>query len=946
MSGETDFLTGPNGRSDARIPRALVATVALVVLFGLGLGAVGLITEWLWFDSLGLTSVFITSTVTRFALFLAAALLFLALFVVNIVTARRLAYKLDSQAQREPPNAAWGDFLAHFATGEAARQVDPRTVNALVLTTGLLLSITFGLASAGNWVAVLQFLNRGTFGIADPAFGQDVGFYLFVMPVLEGVEAWLFGAWALISLSTVAVYVVVSSFDLSVKLEPLRLPLGIRGHLLCLAAIGFLLIGAYHVLDMFDLVRSTRGTAFGASYTEVNAQRPAQLILAAFALLASGLCFVTIGRERSRLAVAGATAWAMVLVSVGWGYPIIVQHLVVKPNELERELPYIDATIRFTRHAFGLDGIEQRDVAFQEAVHPDALDGGRDTVNNIRLWDPRPLLDTYRQIQAIRLYYEFDDVDVDRYVINGEYRQVMVAARELVASQLPRQAQSWVSQQLQYTHGYGVAMTRVNVIGQEGLPDLAVRDVPPVGEVPVTRPEIYFGQRTDHYVITRTSTPEFDYPGGDTGVFVSRYGGEGGIGVGSLARRLLFAVRLQDPNFLLNTSFQEDSQLLYRRNIAQRAREVAPFLHLDEDPYIVVADGALYWIQDAYTVSDRYPYSEPYQPGGRQGLRRALPVNYIRNAVKIVTNAYDGTIRFYVTDPTDPVVQTYERIFPALFTPLEKAPDAIRAHFRFPEGLFRMQTGKYRLFHIEDPRVFYLREDQWEIPNELFTGAKQPVEPYYIIMSLPGDVQAEFTLMLPFTPSNRDNMIGWLAARSDGPNYGKMVVFKYPKDTLVYGPLQIETRIDQDPAISAQFSLWNQAGSQVIRGNLLTIPIGQSALYVEPIYLQATASPLPELKRVVVSTGNRVVMEATLGEALDRLFGRAAFAPTQFSLRGVLPTDGSLPVDVTVSQLAIQAETYYQRAQEALRDWDFVRFGDELRGLESILRQLVQTTNP
>jgi len=304
------------------------------------------------------------------------------------------------------------------------------------------------------------------------------------------------------------------------------------------------------------------------------------LILAAFALLASGLCFVTIGRERSRLAVAGATAWAMVLVSVGWGYPIIVQHLVVKPNELERELPYIDATIRFTRHAFGLDGIEQRDVAFQEAVHPDALDGGRDTVNNIRLWDPRPLLDTYRQIQAIRLYYEFDDVDVDRYVINGEYRQVMVAARELVASQLPRQAQSWVSQQLQYTHGYGVAMTRVNVIGQEGLPDLAVRDVPPVGEVPVTRPEIYFGQRTDHYVITRTSTPEFDYPGGDTGVFVSRYGGEGGIGVGSLARRLLFAVRLQDPNFLLNTSFQEDSQLLYRRNIAQRAREVATLRRL------------------------------------------------------------------------------------------------------------------------------------------------------------------------------------------------------------------------------------------------------------------------------------------------------------------------------------------------------------------------------
>lgn len=414
------------------------------------------------------------------------------------------------------------------------------------------------------------------------------------MPVLEAVEAWLLGAWALIVLSVVAAYVVVLTLELSVKIRPLSLPFGIRGHLLCLAAVGFLLIGAHHVLDMFDLVRSTRGAAFRASYTEVNAQRPAQLILFAFAVLASGLCFAAIGRRSLRLAVAGASAWAVALVAIGWTFPTLAQHLVVKPNELDRERPYIDATIRFTRHAFGLDRIEERDVAFQEAVRPEALVAGRDTVNNIRLWDPRPLLDTYRQIQAIRLYYQFDDVDVDRYVIDGEYRQVMVAARELEASQLPREAQSWVSQQLQYTHGYGLAMTRVNVIGQEGLPDLVVRDVPPVGQVPVTRPEIYFGQRTDHYIITRTATPEFDYPGGDKGVFVSRYDGEGGIGVGSLARRLLFAAKFQDPNFLLNTSFQEDSQLLYRRNVAARAREIAPFLHLDADPYIVVADGALY----------------------------------------------------------------------------------------------------------------------------------------------------------------------------------------------------------------------------------------------------------------------------------------------------------------------------------------------------------------
>jgi uncharacterized protein len=830
----------------------------------------------------------------------------------------------------------------------AGRGGTGRLLTIGIAVGGLLLACFMGLLAAAQWLTALQFFHRTSFGLEDPAFGQDVGFYVFAMPALEAAEGWLFTAWVLITLSAIAVHLAVLTVEQGIDVGRHGLPLarGLTAHLCCLVAVLFLLVAAHHVLGLFDLVRSTRGAAYGASYTDVVVQRPAQVVLGLLAVLASGLCVASSVRGRYRPALGGAGVWLVAVVVIGWAVPTAVQQVAVAPNELDRERPYIEATIRFTRRAFGLDGIEQREVSYQDAVSPDAISRDQDTVNNIRLWDPRPLLDTYKQIQTIRQYYQFDDVDVDRYTIDGEYRQVMVAARELVPEQLPRQAQSWVSQQLQYTHGYGVVMSPVNVVSQEGLPELLVRDIPPIGQIPITRPEIYFGQKTSHYVLTRTATPEFDYPSGDQGVFVARYQADAGIGVGSLVHRLLFAVKFQDPNFLLNASLQADSQLLYRRNIVERVRQLAPFLRLDPDPYIVVADGSLYWIQDAYTTSDRYPYSDPYQsPAPGRGERRPRPVNYMRNSVKIVTNAYDGTVHFYIADPTDPVVQTYARIFPALFQAQAEAPAAIRAHFRYPEGLFRVQAEKYRLFHIQDPRVFYLREDQWSIANELFTGNKQPVEPYYVVMRPPGDRRTEFMLMLPFTPSNRDNMIGWLAARSDDPDYGKLLVYNYPKDTVIYGPLQIETRIDQDPTISAQFSLWNQSGSRVIRGNLLAIPIGQSNLYVEPIYLQATASPLPELKRVVVANGNRIVMEATLAEALARLFGPAGPGAGQAS--GVPGPSGRPPaVGADVSQLAAQAQGQYQRAQDALGAGDFARYGEELRGLEDTLNQLVRASTP
>ena len=535
----------------------------------------------------------------------------------------------------------------------------------------------------------------------------------------------------------------------------------------------------------------------------------------------------------------------------------------------------------------------------------------------------------------------------------------MVAARELVPDRLPREAQSWVSRQLQYTHGYGVAMAGVSTVTGEGLPDLFVKDVPPASQLPLTRPEIYYGEETDQYIVARTTTPEFDYPRGDENVFVNRYAADTGISVGSLFRRFLFAFKFQDPNFILNNSFRADSELLYRRNIVDRARQIAPFLRLDPDPYIVVADGGLYWIHDAYTTSDRYPYSDPYQPPGQQPAARRRSFNYIRNSVKIVTNAYDGTMRFYVSDPSDPLIQTYQRIFPDLFVPREQAPQSIRAHFRYPEELFRIQSERLGLYHIQDPRVFYLREDIWTIPQEVLQDRRQPLDPYYVIMKLPGQANPEFLIMMPFVPGNRENMIGWFAARSDEPEYGRLLVYKYPKDQLVFGPSQIESRVDADPAIASQFALWNQSGSRVIRGNLLVIPIGQSNLYVEPVYLQARESPIPELTRVVLATGRRVVMEPTLEGALVRLFTEGAGVTPPAPATGPTPTGAATPTPgaatatpattapgapASVAQLAAEAQDHYTRAQDALRAGDFARYGEEQRALEDVINRIVQVT--
>jgi hypothetical protein len=909
--------------------------------------AVGVYTDWLWFDSLGYTRVYATTLVAQLGLFLAGAGLFAALFAGNVALARRLARREQWRAQ-QAEEGLWA-YLHRLTAQLGARRGSVRAVNAVILAAGGLCAVLLGLNAASAWLLVLRWLHARPFGVTDPLFGQDVAVYVFALPLLRFLHGWLTSALLLTVGGTLAAYVVVLVHELHLELEQVlrRVGSAARVHWLVLVAALLLLLAADALLDLYELVHHQRGVVAGATYTDVHAQVPAQWALFGLALLAAVLALVTSLRRDYRLLLFGVGGWAVAAVLLGNLYPSVVQQFEVRPNELAKELPYIDANIQATLRAYGLQDVREVFFPAADEVSPAEIRANPQTIQNIRLWDHRPLLATYNQVQSIRPYYVFRDVDVDRYVIQGQYRQVMLGVRELAPQNLPRQAQTWVNQRLVYTHGYGVAMSPVAEVGPEGLPVFYLKDVPPSGELPIARPEVYYGESDPRaptgYVVVRTAMPEFDYPLGDNNV-QAFYQERSGVLLDSPLRRLAYAWQFQDGNLLLNTDLRPDSQLLYRRDIRERVTTLAPFLRLDSDPYIVIADGRLVWLFDAYTWTDRYPYAQPF-PAGDTYAQRLPPndprrrFNYIRNSVKITVDAYNGATTFYVADPTDPLVQTYQAIFPELFQPLDAMPASLRAHLRYPEDLFRIQAVMLLTYHMQNPVVFYNREDVWSVPHERFGDNRQPVEPYYTLMRLPDGAREEFVLMLPLAPANRENLIAWLAARNDPPHYGSLLVYKYPKDKLVYGPFQIETRIDQDPTIAAQLTLWNQSGSRVIRGNLLVIPVGNSNLYVEPIYLQAAQSPLPELKRVVVATGNRIAMEPTLDAALARLFGTPAASPPAST---GAPSAPGAALSPAAAELARQAQQRFQRAQEALRAGEWARYGEELRALEADLQRLVE----
>jgi uncharacterized membrane protein (UPF0182 family) len=684
-----------------------------------------------------------------------------------------------------------------------------------------------------------------------------------------------------------------------------------------------------YVLDRFLLLYGDNGVVVGASFTDVHLVLPILWLLIFLAAIAALLSWVNV-RRRTYLLPAAAVALvfgtSFVLAEV---LPAVFQRVYVKPNELQLEKPYIQSNIALTQEAYNLHRVAAKSFPAEQNLTVATLQANQATIDNIRLWDWQPLIDTYAQLQEIRTYYHFHDVDVDRYWLDGVYQQVMLSARELKSALLPANAQTWVNRHVLFTHGNGVIMSPVTRKSGEGLPIFYLQNIPPVatGGPPIEEPRIYYGEETDTYVIVKGSTPEFDYPNGKDNAYAN-YGGTGGVAVGGIARRVLFTWYFEDLNILISDYITGSSRIMFRRTIQERVRTIAPFLRLDHDPYIVVANGRLFWIQDAYTTSEYFPYAQPLPS-------RAASINYIRNSVKVVVDAYNGTVDFYLADASDPIAATYRRIFPGLFKPLSAMPQDLQKHIRYPEDLFLIQAQMYRAYHMDSAEVFYNREDLWQFPRQP-GGETATMVPYYIITRLPGEPQAELILMLPMAPAQRQNMIAWLAARCDAPHYGELIVYDFPKDKLVFGPFQIEARINQDTEISRQLSLWNQLGSRVIRGHLIVIPIENSILYVSPLYLRAETGQLPELKRVIAAYGDRVVMEETLGRALEALFGE----PTAASPVPGVPARAS--GTGAEADRAHEALGHYDRAIEQLKAGDWAGFGAELDKLRPLLEELSQ----
>jgi len=902
-------------RSGARL-RRIAITVALVVIGLIAIGQItGALVDWLWFSSIGYVRVFWT-------VLFAQALLFVTVFAVSagaIGVSGFLAHRYARNLGLSQVSAAFS-FGPSAAISDLADRVAPRirwrsAIGGVAVVLGLFIAV----GEISSWDMALRFIHQVPFGERDPIFGKDIGFYLFSLPAYIELKNWLLHV--LFCSAAVAGVVYGIRGDIALGQPPRGLSAAATVHGSALLGLFFVLKAWSYGLDRFLLLYGDNGVVVGASYTDVHVELPVLWLLVGVAAAASVTSWANM-RWRSYRILAGSvlvvfgSSFAFALI-----YPALFQRFYVKPSELQLETPYIEHNIALTRKAYGLEQIAAKPFPAEQGLNLASLQTNSATIDNIRLWDVQPLMDTYAQLQEIRTYYKFLSVDIDRYRLDAGYRQVMLSARELEPEMLSANAQTWVNLHLLFTHGNGVVMSPVTEKSTEGLPSLYLQDIPPVanGGPAIREPRIYFGGGDQGYVIVKGSVPEFDYPKGKDNVYTT-YSGRDGVAVGSVARRSLFAWQFDDPNILLTGYITDQSRILFHRNIQDRVRAIAPFLSLDHDPYMVVSDGRLFWMQDAYTTSSWFPYS---QPGTSDGS------NYIRNSVKVVIDAYNGTVDFYVSDPADPILRTYQRIFPGLFKPLETMPKDLQQHIRYPEDLFQIQAQLYRAYHMDAPEVFYNREDLWQFPQELAGidggNAPMPMTPYYTIMRLPGEPRAEFVLMLPMVPSQRENMIAWLAARCDPPEYGKLIVYTFPKEKLVYGPFQIEARIQQNTEISQQISLWNQMGSRVIRGHLVVVPIENSILYISPLYLRAASGQLPELKRVIAAYGDRVVMEETLGEALAALFKETA--PVAL-LQG------------TADARAREALAHYDRAMERLKAGDWSGFGSELDALRPLLQAL------
>jgi uncharacterized membrane protein (UPF0182 family) len=891
---------------------ALLAIIILVVvIFLIIVPFARFYTDALWYNHVGFQNLFYKTLVAKILSVIIFGLVFFALVYGNIFLARRLSPEQEFELEGSPLE----DIV------KKARGVWKKAVSVGLVIFAVIASFIAGLGWGGKWDVILKWINHSPFSKVDPVFHKDIGYYAFSYPFHRALVDWLIG----VLLFTLIVTAIIYFFEGGIRLKKGwdAFAPHVLAHLSVLLAAVFALKAWSYRLNMYELLFSKRGAVYGIGYTDAHVRIPAFWIMLVLVIIIAVALIVNIRLKSWLLPAVSIGALVVVALIVGTIVPAIVQAYVVKPSERAKEKTYITREIASTRDAYDLNKVVSTAYPAVQSLNLAGVQRNSATIRNIRLWDPRPLLNTNEQLQAIRQYYKFNDIGVDRYVVNGDFRQMMISAREMVQGQLPASARTWVNNTLVYTHGFGAVMNPSNDVTPEGNPNYFVSDIPPKGptNLQVTVPQIYFGQLSNDYVVTDTTEPEFDYPAKDKEVHTI-YKGDGGVKVHSFWRKLLYTIRFSDINLLLSGQVRNDSQIMYYRQIQTRLSKCAPFLKFDGDPYLVLSEtGKLFWIMDCYATTDKYPYSQPTDGTG----------NYIRNSVKAVIDAYDGSVKLYVFDPTDPVIQTYQKIFPQIFTSRDQMPADLVRHVRYPEDIYIAQANILRTFHMTNPDQFYNKEDEWDFPNESVDGQPQPMPPFYLILRIPGEAREEMVLLLAFTPHNKQNMIAWLGARMDPGHYGEMINFVFPSGRLVYGPEQIEGRIEQDPAISQQLSLWRQAGSEVIRGNLLIIPIEGSLLYVEPLYLQATNLKIPQVKRVVVVYGQQVVMEPTLDGAIARIFAGAPPTPAEAQAQPPGPAQATL---------AQQALDLYSRAVQAQKNGDWATYGQLLNQLNDVLKQL------
>lgn len=898
---------------------SIVVLIALFMILG-GLSfAVSMYFDYLWFQELDKTTIFTTQIKAKSIVGSVVLLVSFLFLYVNFLYANRA----PGEIQIGIPTPT-GQITAYTVTSEMVQRVSG--------VIALLVGLFGGVGEANNWETFWRWLHRVEFNVADPIFSRDVSFYFFSLPFIREVVRFgmILGFLALIGV------VVLYYFKGILTLKNLREAIGRSRtgiHISVLAALIFIFLAFSAYLDRYEVLFGTHEVFSGAGYTDLHARLPVLMILALSAFVGA-LLWIFNAFSKKNWAGIGAIILYCAFLFLGNLYPAFIQRFIVSPNELDREKEQITHNISATLQAYGLSNVEERDLSGDKALTPQDIENNATTIRSIRLWDHEQLLDALKQIQEIRTYYDFVSVDNDRYLLNGELRQFMLSSRELNSVSLPER--NFINERLSYTHGYGMAVGPVNRMTSEGLPVLHVQNIPPVSEYPIfkiERPEIYFGELTSGYAVVNSKEDEFDYPSGEENVY-ARYQGTGGVAVNSLFRKLLFAFYFRDADVVLSPLITKESKILYFRDVKQRLSRLAPFLLLDQDPYMVISEGRLFWIQDGYTRSDRYPYSTETRGVG----------NYMRNSVKMVLDAYNGTVDMYVSDPQDPIIQVYQKIFKGVFRDISEIPPDLKQHLRYPEDIFRVQTYIYTVYHMGAPQIFYNKEDLWQVPSIADGGSESIMAPYYVIMRLPQEKKEEFILMLPFTPGRKDNLSAWMVARSDGEHYGQLVVYRFPKQKLVYGPRQIVARINQEAEISRQVSLWDQRGSQVRQGNLLIIPIEEALLYIRPLYLRAESGKIPELKRVIVAYENQIAMAETLEESLSQIFKGEL---PQRDLTGeafVESADRPEVAGQATGDLIQQAKAAYDRAIQAQKQGDWAKYGDELRRLGAIIDGLNQNS--